>query len=116
MDTGRFTHCFTACVSNWEPPNQLLTCNASSGWPLQGVHFFLEVGERHRERRSSRVVRVGPHALKIENPAIATLRDRLPSTVAASWAIPAALVALTRSHRDRSGDIGSGSCKGHRLL
>lgn len=56
---------------------QLLACDAYSGWPLQGVYFFFEAGEYRRDGRRSRVVRVGTHALKIENPSVATLWDRL---------------------------------------
>lgn len=41
----------------------LATSTARSGWPSQGVYFFFEPGELRRNNVTSRVVRVGAHAL-----------------------------------------------------
>lgn len=43
-------------------PRLLRDCRGSDGWPLHGVYFFYESGERRADRRD-RVVRVGTHAL-----------------------------------------------------
>jgi hypothetical protein len=77
MDAGRFYLLLDGLSRHLGGPRQLLACDADSGWPLQGVYFFFEAGELRRETGYSRVVRVGTHALKIENPAVATLWDRL---------------------------------------
>jgi hypothetical protein len=42
---------------------QLATSSAHSGWPAQGVYFFFEPGEKRRDGVTSRVVRIGTHAL-----------------------------------------------------
>lgn len=42
----------------------LRDCGADSGWPLRGVYFFFEHGEKRKDGKSLRVVRVGTHALK----------------------------------------------------
>jgi hypothetical protein len=76
-DTGRFYTLLGDLHQQLGGPRQLLTCDAYCGWPLQGVYFFFEAGEHGREGRDSRVVRIGTHALKIENPSVATLWDRL---------------------------------------
>jgi hypothetical protein len=76
-DTARFYNPLDRLRQQVERPRQLLACDAASDWPLQGVYFFFEAGELRREGRDSRVVRVGTHALRIENPAVATLWDRL---------------------------------------
>lgn len=39
-------------------------CDGRSGWPERGVYFFFEGGEKRRDGKSLRVVRVGTHALK----------------------------------------------------
>lgn len=41
----------------------LKDCTAKSGWPKQGVYFFLEPGEYRENGRDLRVVRVGTHAV-----------------------------------------------------
>lgn len=76
-DRGRFYALLGELHDQLGGPRQLLACDACTGWPLQGVYFFFEAGECRREGRGSRVVRVGTHALKIENPSAATLWDRL---------------------------------------
>ena len=43
-------------------PRRLQGCTGRDGWPRQGVYFFLENGET-RADGTSRVVRVGTHAL-----------------------------------------------------
>lgn len=40
-------------------------CSGLTGWPMRGVYFFFEEGERrHGSGDGPRVVRVGTHALK----------------------------------------------------
>lgn len=77
MGTGRFYALLDGLHQQVGGPRQLLGCDASSGWPLQGVYFFFEAGERRGEGRYPRVVRVGTHALRTENPSVTTLWDRL---------------------------------------
>jgi hypothetical protein len=47
-----------------EGPRQLAACTARDGWPRSGVYFFFEDGET-RADGTSRVVRVGTHALHL---------------------------------------------------
>jgi hypothetical protein len=77
IDTNRFYALLDRLGQQLGGPRQLLACDDSSGWPRQGVYFFFEAGEQRRQGRGHRVVRVGTHALRIENPAVATLWDRL---------------------------------------
>lgn len=55
-------------------PRLLHDCRGSDGWPLHGVYFFYEAGERRADGRD-RVVRVGTHALTATSQA--TLWGRL---------------------------------------
>jgi hypothetical protein len=45
-------------------PRKLADCHGRMGWPKGGVYFFFEDGEFRDDRKTSRVVRVGTHALK----------------------------------------------------
>lgn len=53
---------------------QLSECNGQMDWPRRGVYFFFETGEYREDGVTSRVVRVGTHALK---PSRSTLWGRL---------------------------------------
>lgn len=53
----------------------LKDCQASLGWPKQGVYFFFEEGETRQGSHDLRVVRVGTHGLKTGSST--TLWDRL---------------------------------------
>lgn len=44
-------------------PRQMKHCTKSSGWPEQGVYFYLEPNEYRENTTTNRVVRVGTHAL-----------------------------------------------------
>src|SRR4030081_2253180 len=55
-------------------PRFLRDCRGSDGWPPYGVYFFFEPGQTHADD-TSRVVRVGTHALTATSQA--TLWDRL---------------------------------------
>jgi hypothetical protein len=55
-------------------PRRLRDCHGTERWPLHGVYFFYELGER-RADDSDRVVRVGTHALTPSSQT--TLWDRL---------------------------------------
>ncbi len=44
-------------------PRVLGSCTASDGWPSHGLYFFFEPGEVREDGTTSRVVRVGTHAL-----------------------------------------------------
>lgn len=55
-------------------PRLLGECSATSGWPMRGVYFFFEPGERRTDGMHARVVRVGTHGLR---PAKSTLWGRL---------------------------------------
>ena len=44
-------------------PRQLACCTGHDGWPRRGVYFFFEEGETRLDS-TSRVVRVGTHALR----------------------------------------------------
>ena len=39
-------------------------CHGRMGWPRRGVYFYFEPGEFREDGRTSRVVRMGTHALK----------------------------------------------------
>ena len=54
---------------------RLEECHGRMGWPRRGVYFFFEPEELREDRRASRVVRVGTHALKIGSRS--TLWERL---------------------------------------
>lgn len=54
---------------------QLKDCDGRMGWPQRGVYFFFENGEMRRDGRTSRVVRVGTHA--VSKGSRATLWNRL---------------------------------------
>jgi hypothetical protein len=84
MDAARFYWLLDGLSRHPRGPRQLLACDAYSGWPLQGVYFFFEAGEFRREAGCSRVVRVGTHALRIENPRLPHYGTGWPSTAAAS--------------------------------
>lgn len=58
-----FYELLTALEEQVGGTRQLATSAAGSGWPPQGVYFFFEPGELRRNGVTSRVVRVGTHAL-----------------------------------------------------
>ncbi len=76
-DTARFYALLGELDRRLGGPRRLRCCTASSGWPLNGVYFFFEEGENRAAGQGPRVVRVGTHALKAENPSAATLWRRL---------------------------------------
>ena len=76
-DTARFYALLGELDHQLGGPRRLRYCTLSSGWPLNGVYFFFEDGENRADGQGSRVVRVGTHALRAENPSAATLWDRL---------------------------------------
>jgi len=76
-DTDRFYALLGELDHQLGDPRRLRCCTASSGWPPCGVYFFFEAGEYRRAGQGLRVVRVGTHALRINNPSAATLWHRL---------------------------------------
>ena len=76
-DTARFYALLGELDHQLGGPRRLCCCTASSGWPLNGVYFYFEEGENRAAGQGPRVVRVGTHALKAENPSAATLWRRL---------------------------------------
>jgi hypothetical protein len=61
-DTNRFYALLTALTEKVGRP-RLRDCSAGHGWPSHGVYFFFEDGETRADGRTSRVVRIGTHAL-----------------------------------------------------
>ena len=61
-DTDTFYALLNELDSRVGGPRKLRECSSSSGWPSQGVYFFLENSETRLDG-SPRVVRIGTHAL-----------------------------------------------------
>ena len=76
-DTARFYALLGDLDHQLGDPRRLRCCNASSGWPLNGVYFFFEEGENRAAGQGRRVVRVGTQAVKTTTPSRRTLWDRL---------------------------------------
>ena len=76
-DTARFYALLSELDHRLGGPRRLRNSTLNSGWPLNGVYFFFEEGENRAAGQGPRVVRVGTHALRAENPSAATLWRRL---------------------------------------
>jgi hypothetical protein len=75
-DTATFYELLDELGSRVNGPRRLKECSRSSGWPSHGVYFFFEEGQT-RPNGSSRVVRIGTHALTATSAT--KLWDRLSS-------------------------------------
>ena len=62
-DLDEFYRLLGILASRERGPRRLADCTGRDGWPRHGVYFFFEAGEL-RPDGSSRVVRVGTHALR----------------------------------------------------
>jgi hypothetical protein len=62
-DVARFYGILDELSHRLGGPRRLGACTSRSGWPDRGVYFFFETLEERTMRGSSRVVRVGTHAL-----------------------------------------------------
>jgi hypothetical protein len=62
-DTDRFYALLGELCHQLGGTRRLRTSTAGSDWPLNGVYFFFEAGERRPTGQGARVVRVGSHGL-----------------------------------------------------